>query len=421
MQPPRIISKELIEPSAPTPQPLQYFSLSLLDQLSPNIYLPMVMLYPEAEINTDDITNILKKSLSETLTLYYPFAGRPGSKDVIECNDNGVEFLVARMNCKLSEILEKTEPQTIDLFYPKAVLWNESYKGSLLVIQVTFFTCGAVAISICMLHKIADGGTLASFVCDWASLAQNSGLNLPPPHFISKSLVPPNDPPIVREITKIEKIDNCVTRRFVFDASKLAHLKAMVTKLGVSNPSRVELVGALIYKCFMAADFKAKGESSRPYLFIQPVNLRPRTVPPVPANSVGNFCWFSTVIVKNEKEKELHSLVTALKNGMAEFNDRFGKNQTSNECYAIICDMMKHMMNKSMSDECNVYKGTSLCRFPFDDIDFGWGKPIWAGPCSSVISNTFVLKDAPESGIEAWVTLQEEEMGFFASDVATLW
>ncbi|KAL8089043.1 hypothetical protein AgCh_038707 [Apium graveolens] len=380
----------------------------------------MMMLYPKTDINTDDITNILKKSLSETLTLYYPFAGRPGSKGVIECNDNGVEFFVARVNCKLSEILEKTEPQTIDMFYPEGVLWNESYKGSLLVVQVTFLNCGAVAISNCLLHKIADGGTVASFLWDWASLARNSGLNVPSPHFISKSLVPPSDPPIVREITKIEKLDDCVTRRFIFDASKLAHLKAMLTKLGVSNPSRVELVGAIIYKCFMTANFKAMGESSRPCLVIQPVNLRPRTVPPVPANSVGNFSWFSTVMVKNEKEKELHSLVTAMKTGMAQFNDRFGKNKTSNECYAMICDMMKHMMNKSMSDECNVYKGTSLCRFPFDDIDFGWGKPVWAGPCSSVISNTFVLKDAPDFGIEAWVTLREEEMGFFASEVVAL-
>ena len=420
MQAPQIISKELIRPSSPTPNHLKNFSLSLLDQLSPNFYLPIVMFYPDMGLNASDITDLLKKSLSKTLSLYYPFAGRPATKGVIECTDDGVEFFVARMDYKLAEVLDEIEPRKIDLFYPKGVLWNESYEGSLLVTQVTFFSCGALAISMCFLHKISDAGTVAIFLSDWASLARNSGLNLPPPYFISKSLVPPNDAPVVKEVTRIETLDDCVTRRFVFDASKLAELKAMVTKFGVPNPSRVEVVGAFIYKCLMAANLKAKGESSRPYLFIQPVNLRSRTTPPVPANSVGNFAWFSTVMVKNEKEKELHNLVSAIKNGMAQFNDRFGKNQTSNECYAMICDMMKHMMNKGLSDECNVYKGSSLCRFPYDDIDFGWGKPIWAGLSSSVISNTFALKDAPERGIEAWITLQEEEMAFFASDVATL-
>jgi hypothetical protein len=39
----------------------------------------------------------LRKSLSQLLSKYYPFAGRLEDKITIECNDHGVSFLVTKI------------------------------------------------------------------------------------------------------------------------------------------------------------------------------------------------------------------------------------------------------------------------------------------------------------------------------------
>lgn len=46
---------------------------------------------------------------------------------------------------------------------------------------------------------------------------------------------------------KLEMGNNCVTRMFVFVDTKISDLKEMVLKSGVKNPTRVEVVTALIY------------------------------------------------------------------------------------------------------------------------------------------------------------------------------
>ncbi|KAL3497725.1 hypothetical protein ACH5RR_040457 [Cinchona calisaya] len=99
---PQIISKDLIKPSSPTPKHLKTYNLSVLDQLSPRFYYPIVLFYPALDsknsCNIKDISSRLKKSLSEALTHYYPFAGQISGKDFIVCNDEGVDFYEARID-----------------------------------------------------------------------------------------------------------------------------------------------------------------------------------------------------------------------------------------------------------------------------------------------------------------------------------
>lgn len=52
----RIISKEVIKPSSPTPHHLKTHKLSLLDQLAPDIYLPIVLFY-DSSSRVDDKTS----------------------------------------------------------------------------------------------------------------------------------------------------------------------------------------------------------------------------------------------------------------------------------------------------------------------------------------------------------------------------
>ncbi|KAI3925844.1 hypothetical protein MKW92_019325, partial [Papaver armeniacum] len=97
----QVISKEFIKPSTPTPPHLGNFKLSLIDQLLPPVYVPIVVFYPANDghesNNNDECSkaNMLKKSLSETLTRYYPLAGRIRDNILVECNDEGVDYIEA--------------------------------------------------------------------------------------------------------------------------------------------------------------------------------------------------------------------------------------------------------------------------------------------------------------------------------------
>nr|TKS12845.1 hypothetical protein D5086_0000060720 [Populus alba] len=56
-------------------------------------------------------------------------------------------------------------------------------------------------------------------------------------------------------------------------------------------------------------------------------------------------------------------------------------------------------------------------RFPFYGIDFGWGKPTWVTIPAGANKNVTTIMDTRDGeGVEAWVTLTEEDMAFFEGD-----
>ncbi|KAG6383504.1 hypothetical protein SASPL_156741 [Salvia splendens] len=94
-----------------------------------------------------------------------------------------------------------------------------------------------------------------------------------------------------------------VTRRYVFDASALS----IFSKPNWSVPSRVDVVTALICKCFMEA--VAEEDEPKPLVMAHSVNLRRRAVPPFPEDSFGNFVWTPVAVCNNPKEKKLRELL----------------------------------------------------------------------------------------------------------------
>lgn len=89
-----IMSKETIKPSSPTPPHLRNFKLSLLDQLAAQVNGCSINFYRSNNNHQSpsQTSENLKKSLSETLTLFYPFAGRLVDNLIIDCNDNGALY-----------------------------------------------------------------------------------------------------------------------------------------------------------------------------------------------------------------------------------------------------------------------------------------------------------------------------------------
>ncbi|KAH7521758.1 hypothetical protein FEM48_Zijuj07G0066400 [Ziziphus jujuba var. spinosa] len=106
----KVFHRETIKPSSPTPQ-------NLRTQYGTVMYTLLVLFYPiitdqqnNAIIAEDQRSNHLRKTLRETLIHFYPLAGRIRGNLYIKCNDEGDEFVEARINCSISNFLENQDP-----------------------------------------------------------------------------------------------------------------------------------------------------------------------------------------------------------------------------------------------------------------------------------------------------------------------
>ena len=376
--------------------------------------MPIIFFYQNKEGNNNNsvISSGLKKSLSETLTHYYPLAGRIIDGATIECNDEGACFTEARVKSHVEEFLKHHEDRNQELFMPDEISRKGWDKRSLLIIQITLFSCGGIAIGMRIAHEVADIAAISAFLNDWAAtMTHKSGKE------ISAELTrffPPSDS--VNMPQALPDIGNLVRKRFIFDSIKLDKLKAKATRSGVGNPTGVEVVAALIYRCAVAAESKVTSGFLKPSAFTQVVNLRKRIIPRLPEKSFGNMTWFYAIQTAEESDMEFPALVGQLKAGMADFCDSIGKNLTRQELIQLLFgeDVKAHFNDDQY---VNKYICTSWCRSSLYETDFGWGKPIWLGHAGSGSKNLICLNDTREGdGIEAFVTLEQQEMALFEQD-----
>lgn len=206
--------------------------------------------------------------------------------------------------------------------------------------------------------------------------------------------------------------------RYAFDSSKITKLKGRAASKMVEEPTRVEAVLALLWKCATKASRANLGISSRPSMVSQFVNMRKRVAPPLPETSVGNLLghFIAQASESEEEEMELKGLVAQLRTGVEEFSKtRVPKLQEGN-AFLTVCEGLKDM-ELAYKEGIDFYGCSSWCRFSFYEADFGWGKPKWVSIPSSRIKNTFILMDTSDGkGIEAWVTLTHQDMALLETN-----
>ncbi|CAK9141166.1 unnamed protein product [Ilex paraguariensis] len=115
------------------------------------------------------------------------------------------------------------------------------------------------------------------------------------------------------DLNAIISKEKIVTRRFVFDKSKLETLKksaCSATESTVKDPTRVEAVSTFIWSHFMeVVNAKAKMDSKKLFAAVHVVNLRPKMNPPLSDHAFGNLWRFSLAVSKPEENKDYHDLV----------------------------------------------------------------------------------------------------------------
>ncbi|CAN4090195.1 unnamed protein product [Withania somnifera] len=406
-----IISKKTIKPFSPTPSTQRWHKLSLLDQLFSNMYMPFVFFYPKHQVATipkHQLSKFLANSLSKTLTSYYPWAGSLKDNSTIECDDHGAEFLEVDINSPMNKVMHHPDwafPQGLTCEYS-----SSSISGALTVAQLSHFECGGMALSLCLSHKVGDGSSAYYFLRDWAALTRDPNLALSPPYFAQDSLFPSTlDGPLISPVIKSIKGEACIEKRFLFSESKINALKALVAaESPIQNPTRNEVVNALLYKC--------AATNSRRSQLVQVSDLRRQTISPLPPTTIGNiFTIFSSPIY--EQDLKLSKLVTDIRKSKQDLFTR--NNLQENELIKEMLDAYRTGKLPYQQRNCDVYRSTSLLAFEYEKLDFGFGKPARVSQGSSPPKKFFILMNTPDDhdrGVEAFVSLHEQDMSIFEND-----
>ncbi|KAJ6821030.1 pelargonidin 3-O-(6-caffeoylglucoside) 5-O-(6-O-malonylglucoside) 4'''-malonyltransferase-like [Iris pallida] len=438
-----VVSHAIIKPSSPTPPHLRTHHLSWLDQASCPHPFKLIFFYSDASVEpAAKALSLLKSSLSETLTLFYPAAGRlnPNDVSIVNCDDQGVELFEARASpdAPLSKLLDRgIDYDDLTHFLPPTGPSQSS--PALLSLQVTVFaSCGGMSVGGCFSHKLFDAHSAAEFVKAWAYVARDGGGGcstalVPPPLFDAASrFVPPSPGPLDLPSVDTPK-EKIVAKRFVFEEVAIQALRKSPVDQDHPVPSKTVAVTALLWRCCIRAREVqlATAASEEPkrraaWVALVVVNIRGKAAaePSLPDNLIGNICGMATATAdasKASEKEEKRRMEEDLRSGIRRVDAEMVRRLQGVDGFSVAAEPFNDATGKLVAagyDDINYFMLSSWSRFPLYEADFGWGRPAWVAPVWTLLKNVVVSMGRGEvGGLEVWVSLEEDMMAEFERDV----
>ncbi|KAK9725475.1 hypothetical protein RND81_05G146200 [Saponaria officinalis] len=424
----QIISKETIKPSSPTPSHLKTFKLSLIDQIFPAFHIPLLLFYTTPSETRPRQISTLKSSLSETLSHFYPLAGRCIDDSTVCCDDQGIPFVETYINSRLCEIVNSSSKVTLlqQFLPPREFLALGPRPISDLVplaFQINVFQCGGIVIGCYMLHKLLDASSLGTFFQHWACRGQGNAVG---PDFDAIFKAFPPDPSIkqvvVPDLCKDPSAGSppmvVLVKSFRLSKAGISRLKEKGASEGYENPTSFETVAGFVWENVVAAARSTRTADST--VLSITINMRSRTNPTLPAESMGNC--ITEVHAKATGVRTFPELVMEIHEAVLKTNLKIEKFQGENGVEEICADREAASRFVTEDDGC-VYQLSSWCRLGLEKADFGFGKPNWIIPTDGIIPvslRNFIFftdySDASGDGVEVWLFLEEKEMRILESN-----
>ncbi|KAI8528056.1 hypothetical protein RHMOL_Rhmol12G0121500 [Rhododendron molle] len=403
-----VISSDTIKPSTPTPPHLRHYRLSFLDQVIPPVYMPLLLFYPQtaatSSFTQQHKSNNLKTSLSQTLTKFYPLAGRVINYVHVDCSDAGVPYTETRSHCRLSDLISDPSPSEFIKFLP----CEFGDVGDVpLAVRVNFFDCGGVVVSMAISHKVADAFASIFFMNCWAVAGRGGMAMWRRRGWTGRSYSRRGRwPGLTPELGW-----------FVFTASKISSLIDKCTddsSPDLKRPTRIEALSAFVWTRFMASAH-SENDPNKIYTLLHAVNLRTRANPPLPDHYFGNISRIAiTVPSMIDGRPKCYEIVNQVRGEIGKVDEEYVRMLGEGDNHLNTLKEKASMFTKGEMVSLNF---TSLCRFPLYDADFGWGKPVWVSTAPMPFKNLVVFMDTHSGdGIEAWVNLKAEDMAKFEAD-----
>ncbi|GAA0185905.1 hypothetical protein LIER_33193 [Lithospermum erythrorhizon] len=404
-----ILSRETIKPSIPTNDVRKTWKISLLDQFSPALYVPVLFFYNSKLSNpiiSSPVLDLLKKSLSETLTIYYPLAE-------------------AQTNWSLEKFLEKPDLTFLNNFLPcnGNCLEKSGSSQTLAAFQTTKFRCGGIVIGACILHKVVDAVSISGFMSSWAKITGGSRDQVIYPDFSTVSTIfpprnsMPNDFLMNFENFYFKGSKFNKMKRYVFDNKSIKALQAKSSSQMVPNPTRIEALTAFICKHVMKSYRTGK---SKVLMVTHAVNLRHRLEQMLKSNSFGNIIWLAYGFNDAKENKiDLTDVAEMTREMFDSLRTENLEGIDSNDMFDALSEVLGSL--SKINEQLKILRFTSWCNLGFYKVDFGWGTPIWVAYMGDMVGfpskqHFLLLESGQKSEMELWMSCEEEDMHNLEND-----
>lgn len=382
-----VVESMVVAPSEETPR--QGLWLSNLDLIVPKTHTPLVYYYPApapaaATPGEDqDFFSLdrLRSALARALVLFYPLAGRLGvdasGRLQIDCNGQGVLFLVARADCTGEELFAdyKPSPEIRRLFVPSGD------NPCLAMFQVTFLKCGGVVLGTALHHVPMDGVGAFHFIQTWTGLARGLSVSeaCPSPPSHDRTPLRARSPPRADLDLDVylpggnPNRGPFATRIYPISSKLLADLKSRCAP-GVSTYGAV---AAHLWRSICVARGLSPGYDTH---LIGPANVRHRLNPPLPRHFCGNAIVRDMVVMKvgDVLAGPPGNVADAIRKEVEQVDDAYARS---------VIDYLEMEYDKDSNkgprglrfSEADLWV-VSWLGMPMYDADFGWGLPRFVFP-----------------------------------------
>ncbi|KAI9165619.1 hypothetical protein LWI28_017528 [Acer negundo] len=314
----------------------------------------------------------LKSSLSQTLYLFAPLAGRLATikhddnttSFFIDCNNEGAQFLHAAADgVYVADIIQSIYvPKIVYSFFPLngVVNYEGTYKP-LLAVQITELVDG-IFIGISINHTVVDATSFWHFVNSWSEISRGCECLSKPAPILERWFLRDKDCPIHLPPLSSEKLNN--------KCENIANLKARANvEIGTNKISSFQALLSLF--CGSLVHNKCIDDPNQEMKFRVIMGVRPRMNPPLPQHYFGNAFQGGTVTMKARELLEQRLGYVALE---------------INKIIAMTTDEKLKGSLESWTQNPKVNKMESIRSYTLMLIgslwvdvygnDFGWGRPV---------------------------------------------
>ncbi|RWR93332.1 shikimate O-hydroxycinnamoyltransferase [Cinnamomum micranthum f. kanehirae] len=393
---------EVVRASLPLEQ--QWLPLSNLDLLLPPLEFSVFLCYRKpSQCNGPWMTRTLKRSLAQTLVLFYPLSGEvvksSAGEPVLLCNNRGVDFLEAFADVELREMDFYNTDATIE-----EKLMPKKKKDAVLSILVTELRCGSFIVSCTFDHRITDAYSANMFLVAWAETAQSKSMSIIPS--FQRSLLTPRRPGSYHAslddmyvlISKLPPptttTNDIISRIYYITAEKIDSLQAEASSNGCKR-TKLESLSAYLWQKIAQTHTRKGGATEKCKMGII-VNGRTRLC----SNGLMSN-YFGNVLSIPMGEESAEELSTKPLSWVASAVHGFLSAATCKEHFLGLIDWveahrpepaMTRIYNREKEDSGTAFVVSSGQWLPVSQVDFGWGRPVfgsyhfpWGSECGYVM------------------------------------